>query len=169
MREVALRILDEQRRRLQAIVPGGELSLTGGSSLADALTFGDIDLHLRVPEEGFDRASEAMSRAYAVVHQEIWQHGFATFEIAGADPPTRIALTAIDGEHDRLFRRTWQLLASDLRLLTAYNEMKRRHRTAILPRTARRSRASSRGSSWSRPRVSPDSTSGPPSDERSRV
>jgi hypothetical protein len=128
MREAACRILDEQRRRLQAIVPGGELSLTGGSSLADALTFGDIDLHLRTPEEGFDLASEAISRGYAVVHQEIWQHGLATFEIAGADPPIGIALTAIDGEHDRLFRRTWQLLASDPGLLTAYNEMKRRHR-----------------------------------------
>ncbi len=73
--------------------------MTGGSSLADALTFGDIDLHLRTPEEGFDLASEAMSRGYAVVHQEIWQHGLATFEIA-----------------------------SDPGLLTAYNEMKRRHR-----------------------------------------
>ncbi len=86
-----------------------------------------MDLHLRVPLGGFDVASEVLSAIYAVAHQEIWQRGFATFEIPGAQPPTGIALTAIDGEHDRLFRRSWQVLAADPRLLAEYNEMKLRH------------------------------------------
>ncbi len=122
-----MRILEEERERLRAIVPDGELSLTGGSSLPDALTFGDVDLHLRVAAEAFDAASGALSAVYAVVHPEIWESDLATFEIAVAEPPTGIALTAIDGEHDRLFRRSWQLLAADPQLLDAYNEMKRRH------------------------------------------
>lgn len=112
---------------MRIIVPDGELSLTGGSSLPGALTFGDVDLHLRVPPESFEAAIEALRGAYVVVHREMWQSDFATFEVLGADAPTGIALTAIDGEHDRRFRRTWELLAADPRLLASYNELKRRH------------------------------------------
>ncbi len=127
MREVALRVLEEERQRLWETVPDGELSLTGGASLPGALTFGDVDLHLRVPLGEFDAASDALRAVYSVVHPDIWERGFATFEVPGVEPPTGIALTAIDGEHDRLFRRSWQLLAADPQLLDAYNEMKRRH------------------------------------------
>ncbi len=108
-------------------MPDGELLLTGAASLPDALTFGDVDLHLRVRPESFDATVEALRGVYALVHPEIWQIGFATFEIPGADLPTGVALTAIDGEHDRLFLGSWRRLASDRLLLTEYNDTKLRH------------------------------------------
>jgi len=107
-----VRVLEEERQRLWETVSDGELSLTGGASLPGALTFGDVDLHLRVPLGEFDAASYALRAVYSVVHPDIWESGFATFEVPRVEPPTGIALTAIDGEHDRLFRRSWQLLAA---------------------------------------------------------
>lgn len=55
LREQALSILHTQRRRLQSLGVEGELVLVGGSSVAGALTKGDVDLHLRVPTPAFTR------------------------------------------------------------------------------------------------------------------
>jgi hypothetical protein len=125
LREEAERILERERERLGALVPSGELTLTGGSSLADALTTGDVDLHLRVPPSHFAGAVAALKRAYPVVHGDIWTDEFATFEAPGHPLLVGIAVTAIGKEHDVLFVRSWELLASDATLLAKYNSMKR--------------------------------------------
>jgi hypothetical protein len=48
----ALAILEAECRRLLPLLPWGELSLTGGSSIPDALTRGDVDLLLSVRRIG---------------------------------------------------------------------------------------------------------------------
>ena len=126
----AAAVLQRERARLAsllAMVPGTELVLTGASSHPDLLTAGDIDLHLRMPAAAWDEAVAMLSSTYAVVLPEIWQPGFATFGVPDADPPVGIAMTAIDGEHDRRFRSGWAKLAADPAERAAYNELKRAH------------------------------------------
>jgi len=118
-------ILERERERLLPLLPGSELSLTGGSSVPGALTKGDVDLHLRVPRADFARAVEVLRRRCRIVHPDIWTDGFATFEVDDHPLPTGIAVTALGDEHDELFRRTWQRLASDPVALEQYNEAKR--------------------------------------------
>jgi hypothetical protein len=115
------------RRRLSRQGIGGELRLTGGSSLAGALTGGDVDLHLRVPTPTFRDVVTVLEREEDIAHPEIWSGGFATFTVR-SEPCIGIAVTAIGGEHDRRFRHAWQRLRSDPSLLKAYNAIKERHR-----------------------------------------
>jgi GrpB-like predicted nucleotidyltransferase (UPF0157 family) len=123
-------ILALEWRRLRGDLPDGELSLTGSSSLPGMLTRGDVDLHLRVRPEDFERAVRTLGATYAPVHPEIWTNGFATFETPVYELPTGIAVTAIGDEHDTLFRRTWARLASDPGLVDAYNAVKLAHEGA---------------------------------------
>ena len=127
---MAAAVLERERARLAsllALVPRTELVLTGASSHPELLTAGDIDLHLRVPPGAWADAVAMLSATYAVVLPEIWQDGFATFEVTDAEPPVGIAATAIGGEHDRRFRSGWARLAADPAHRAAYNELKRAH------------------------------------------
>jgi len=127
LRDVARATLERERARLGPLVPGGELVPTGASLLPDLLTAGDIDLHLRVPAADFDAVIAQLREVYAVVLPGIWLDGFATFAVPDADPPIGVAVTAIDGEHDRRFRRSWGRLAADPAARMAYNALKRAH------------------------------------------
>jgi hypothetical protein len=80
-----------------------------------------------VPAAHWDVVVARLRETYAVVLPEIWQDGFATFELTGADPPVGIAATVIDGEHDRRFRSAWARLAADAEVRAAYNDLKRAH------------------------------------------
>lgn len=112
---------------LPAGLPAGpELALVGGSSVAGALTRGDVDLHLRLPAAAFDGAVARLRDVHPVVRPEIWQPTLATFAVE-ADLPTGLAVTPAGSEHDLRFRRGWQLLAADPALLDAYNRTKLRH------------------------------------------
>lgn len=122
----ASRILEAERARLRPLIPKAELRLSGGSSLAGALTRGDVDLHLRVPVANYPRALDVLRGLYAVRRPEIWSDTLATFEVE-ATLPTGLAATPIGSEHDRRFTRSWQLHANEPRLLDAYNSLKRRH------------------------------------------
>jgi hypothetical protein len=123
----ARRIHALERRRLLALIPDGELLLTGSTSLPGMLTRGDVDLHLRVPAARFEAAVAVLRERYTLVHPDIWTDGFATFETAAYDLPTGIALTAIDDEHDRRFRQTWERLANDPDSVERFNAAKRSH------------------------------------------
>ena len=119
-------VLERERERLAPLV-SGQLELTGGSSVAGALTGGDIDLHLRVAPSHFEETVKRLREHYDVVHPKIWSATLATF--AGRDPgeDIGIAVTPIDSEHDRRFRTAWARLRSDPGALASYNAMKMRY------------------------------------------
>ncbi len=127
--DTARLIQEHERRRLAALLTGPhELELVGGSSLPGALTKGDVDLHLRVPGAAFPATVDALRAVYVVVHPEIWQATLATFAVEHTSLPTGVAVTPAGSEHDVRFTRTWQRLAAEPALVTAYNELKVRHR-----------------------------------------
>ena len=124
---VALAVLADERARLDRLGVPGELVLVGGSSLLGALTRGDVDLHLRVPEPQFAAVVTALRQEYPVVHPEIWSATLATFTVpqqAATDPPTGLAVTPRGSEHDVRFTLSWQRLRADPRLVEEYNAMK---------------------------------------------
>ncbi|MGA5299052.1 hypothetical protein ACPCHT_03945 [Nucisporomicrobium flavum] len=119
----ARRIERDVRERLAPLLPAHELTLTGGSSVPGALTKGDVDLHLTVAPADFPQTVATLRGLYAVVHPEIWQDTLATFALE-AELPAGLAVTPAGSEHDVRFRRAWQLIAADRRLLAEYNAMK---------------------------------------------
>ena len=119
----AATIVTAERDRLRALGVVGELVLTGGSSVAGALTRGDVDLHLRVRPAAFAGVVALLRGTYVVVHPEIWGPTLATFAVPAA-LPAGMAVTPAGSEHDLRFTRTWQLLAADPALLEAYNAVK---------------------------------------------
>ena len=130
MLPVALEILERVRDELPE-VPGAALELTGGSSVAGAVTGGDVDLHLRVPPEHFASTVEMLRTRYAVVHPEIWCATLATFAVPEVDGiEVGLAVTPIDSVHDRNFRVAWERLRGDATALAGYNAMKLRHADA---------------------------------------
>jgi len=122
--EAAARIRDAERARLDAAGIGGRLDLVGGSSVAGALTHGDIDLHLRVPPAEFPATVERMHDLYVDARPEIWQPTLAVFERIGM-PPVGVAVTPLGSEHDDRFSRSWTMLRAHPELVTEYNAMKR--------------------------------------------
>jgi GrpB-like predicted nucleotidyltransferase (UPF0157 family) len=124
IRERALAILATERERLRSLLPPHELRLTGGSSVPNALTKGDVDLHLRVEELDFPASVTVLRRLYLVVHPHIWTGTLATFSVP-APLPTGLAVTPIGSEHDVRFVTTWRVLSSDPGLLAEYNAVKR--------------------------------------------
>jgi GrpB-like predicted nucleotidyltransferase (UPF0157 family) len=123
IQERALEILATERERLQPLLAPHELRLTGGTSVAGALTKGDVDLHLRVDVVDFPATVTVLRRLYVVVHPHIWTGTLATFSVP-APLPTGVAVTPIGSEHDIRFTTTWQLLSAHPSLLAEYNAVK---------------------------------------------
>jgi glyoxylase-like metal-dependent hydrolase (beta-lactamase superfamily II) len=122
---VAREVLRTERDRLAALELPGELVLVGGTSVVGALTVGDVDLHLRVPEPfAFDIVVARLRESHPVLSPEAWAPTLAVFAVE-APVPAGLAVTPVGSEHDLRFTRCWQLLAADRALLAEYNAMKR--------------------------------------------
>ena len=113
--------LAEEILRLAA---GVEVLHSGGSSLPDALTSGDLDVHVRVRAEDFVAVREVFARRFEPYRREMWTDGFAAFVVPEASVPAGVALTVLGGAHDRRFLVAWEALARDPQLLQAYNALK---------------------------------------------
>lgn len=112
-------------RHLVALGIPGRLELTGAASLPGVLTKGDVDLHLRVTGTGaFADVVERIGQLYRPASPSAWAETLAVFEIPGSRP-TGLAVTPVDSEHDRRFRRCWARLREEPLLLREYNAMKR--------------------------------------------
>ena len=116
-------ILAAERQRLAPLLPPHELLLTGGTSVATALTKGDVlaPAGRRLGFSGNCGDAAATLRRRASTHRT---DTLATFSVP-APLPTGVAVTPIGSEHDIRFVTTWQLLSSRPDLLAEYNTMKR--------------------------------------------
>ncbi len=121
----AAAVVQVERARLAAAGVPGELVWTGASSVRQALTRGDVDLHLRVPPDAFAAAVDVVRVLHAVRRPDLWCATLATFAV-DAPLPTELAVTPVGSEHDVRFTRTWDLLRADPRLLAAYDAVKQR-------------------------------------------
>ncbi|MDT0215205.1 GrpB family protein [Rothia sp. ARF10] len=121
----------EEARQVRAQVAGtltglavpGEVDLTGGLSVPGALTKGDVDLHLRVRPEDFDAVVARLRELLPVASPQAWAATLAVFDVPGPRP-TGLAVTPRGSEHDLRFRRTWERLRREPKLLARYNALK---------------------------------------------
>ncbi len=103
----------------------GDIVLVGGSSVPNALTIGDVDLHLRVPATvPFADVVALLRESHAVLSADAWAPTLAVFAVA-APVPAGLAVTPVGSEHDVRFTRCWRLLSADPALLAQYNALKR--------------------------------------------
>jgi len=122
--EEAVAIRAEAERRLAGLGIPGRLELTGATSMPGVLTKGDVDLHLRVPGPAtFAAVIERLGKLYLPASPEAWAETLAVFQVPG-ERPIGLAVTPVDSEHDRRFRRCWIRLRDEPLLLSEYNAMK---------------------------------------------
>jgi len=119
----ARRICRRERARLDELAVGGELRLVGGTSMPGLVTYGDVDLLLRVPRQQFREVTARLGAAYPARLQSAWSESLWLFLI---DPtiPVELALTPIGSQQDQHFVRAWELLARRSDLRERYNRLK---------------------------------------------
>jgi hypothetical protein len=122
--EDARQVFADAKVRLCELEVPGTLELTGAASLPGVLTKGDVDLHLRVPEEVFTHVIDRLRTAYSPTNIESWAPTLAVFDVPGSRP-AGLAVTPVGSEHDRRFTAAWRCLGQDKVLLEEYNELKR--------------------------------------------
>jgi RimJ/RimL family protein N-acetyltransferase/GrpB-like predicted nucleotidyltransferase (UPF0157 family) len=131
VRAAAEAIMVSHRERLGTLLPGADVEEMGATAVAGALTKGDLDLLVRVMEEEFPQAREALGTRYAVHQLENWSPTFASFKEAYADPPhVGVQLVVAGSDDDRRLRGTRDALRARPELLEGYNKLKRRHEGA---------------------------------------
>ena len=101
----------------------GDVELTGGLSVPNALTRGDVDLHLRVRPEDFAEVVGTLRDLLSVASPQAWATTLAVFDVPGPRP-TGLAVTPVGSEHDTRFRLAWEALRRDPALLADYNALK---------------------------------------------
>ncbi|MET0693251.1 MAG: hypothetical protein ABWY56_04935, partial [Propionibacteriaceae bacterium] len=80
-RDQAASILASERVQLGEHGISGDLRHVGGTSVAGALTRGDVDLHLRVAPADFHDVVAALRQIHSVTKPEIWCATLATFDV----------------------------------------------------------------------------------------
>jgi RimJ/RimL family protein N-acetyltransferase/GrpB-like predicted nucleotidyltransferase (UPF0157 family) len=131
LRGAAEAALAAHRDRLGALLPGAEVEEMGATAVPGALTKGDFDLLVRVEEEEFPRAREALGTRYAVHQLENWSPTFASFKEDYSDAPhVGVQLVIAGSDDDRMLRATRDALRAHPDLLQGYNDLKRSYEGA---------------------------------------
>lgn len=126
LRPAADPALAAHRDRILALLPGAEAEEMGATAIPGALTKGDLDLLVRVSEDEFPGAREALGRRYAVHQLENWSSTLASFkEEYSGTPHVGVQLVVAGSEDDRMLRGTRDALRARPELLESYNELKR--------------------------------------------
>jgi GrpB-like predicted nucleotidyltransferase (UPF0157 family) len=115
---------DEERGKIERLLPGAEVLHTGATSVPAALTRGDLDIHVRVWADGFSEARDKLAVVYTSYSADMWTAGFAAFVAPASRIASGVALTAVGGEHDRRFVVAWDRLKRNPQLLEDYNALK---------------------------------------------
>jgi len=113
--------------QLRALLPGAELHHVGATALPEAVTKGDLDILVRVPEAGFSEATETLKSHFSTKQPENWTHEFASFgDDTAYEVPVGVQLLVKDCEQDfMLFIRDY--LAANPSAVAGYNRLKFDH------------------------------------------
>lgn len=118
---------DEHRARVVRLLPDVEVRHVGATSVPRALTKGDVDLLVRVEQQDFAMAVEALGSVYAVHQTQNWTSSLASFtDRESFEPPIGVQLVVAGSAGDALFEPFRDALISDPALLAEYNALKLR-------------------------------------------
>lgn len=121
----AQKIFLQVKAQLTSTFPSADIHHVGSTAIPGALTKGDIDLVIRVPEEIFDNAVQSLKGSYKINQPNNWTRSFASFkDDKHFALPIDIQLVTINAMEDPFLIHR-DKLRDDRDLLDAYNELKR--------------------------------------------
>ena len=83
-------------RTIRSVVPNAHVDHVGATAVPDALTKGDLDLLVRVPEDSFADAVDALGGLYHVARADNWTAEYARFSTADDELQVGVQLV-VDG------------------------------------------------------------------------
>ena len=122
----ANRIFQQEKIRINGLIPEADIQHIGSTSIPGALTKGDLDIVVRVPTERFNETVEYLKRIYQINQPENWTENFASFkdeENLGIDFGAQLVIK--DSKEDDFVKLRDKLLTNP-DLLKEYNQMKER-------------------------------------------
>jgi hypothetical protein len=87
------------------------------------LTYGDVDLLLRVPPAQFREVSTRLRTVYEPRLHNTWSDSLSLF-LVDATIPVELAVTPLGSRQDQHFLRAWDLLGRRSDLRQRYNQLK---------------------------------------------
>lgn len=93
-------LFEQQKNRLQSLLPEADIQHIGSTAIPNSLTKGDLDIQVRIPAELFTVAVNKLSKIYDTNDGSHRSATFAAFKDDTLDPPLGVQLTAIGGEED---------------------------------------------------------------------
>jgi len=118
IQDLARAAFDAYRRDVVALLPAAEVEHVGATAVPGALTKGNVDLLVRVPERDFAEAVLILRKRYVVHQPHNWTRTLASFKAPGAsDPPVGIQLVVAGSDADGFFGPFRDALINDPALL----------------------------------------------------
>lgn len=113
-----------QKERILHLIPNTDIQHVGSTSIPNSLTKGDIDIQVRVDQEQFTQAVEALSAVYESNEGSVKTNEFRAFKDDANIPPLGIQLTVKGSEFDFFWKFRDVLLQND-KYRIEYDELKR--------------------------------------------
>ncbi|GIO24303.1 GrpB family protein [Oceanobacillus sp. J11TS1] len=113
-----------QKERILHLVPNADIQHVGSTSIPNSLTKGDIDIQVRVNQEQFTQAVQALSAVYDSNEGSVKTNEFRAFKDDATIPPLGIQLTVKGSEFDFFWKFRDVLLQND-KYRVEYDELKR--------------------------------------------
>jgi GrpB-like predicted nucleotidyltransferase (UPF0157 family) len=127
VRDLAEAAFVQHRSFVLALLPGAELEHVGATAVPGALTKGDVDVLVRVGEDDFPAAVEALSRRYAIHQPHNWTPTLASFKAKEpAELEVGVQLVVAGSDADGFFGPFRDALIGSPALLAEYNQLKQR-------------------------------------------
>jgi GrpB-like predicted nucleotidyltransferase (UPF0157 family) len=125
--ERAVALVEGESMRIRAAIPAAQVQHIGGTSIAGALTKGDVDVLVTVAPSDFAAAVTSLRALYEINQPENWTSTFASFKDDLTFSLPFGAQLAVEGTDRFQFVRLRDRLINDPAALAAYNEIKRAH------------------------------------------
>jgi GrpB-like predicted nucleotidyltransferase (UPF0157 family) len=127
IQDLALAAFEAHRRDIAALLPAAEIEHVGATAVPGALTKGDVDVLVRVPERDFAEAVLLLRGRYIVHQPHNWSGTLASFKVRGrSEPPVGVQLVVAGSDSDDFFGPFRDALINEPALLAEYNELKQR-------------------------------------------
>jgi GrpB-like predicted nucleotidyltransferase (UPF0157 family) len=114
-----------QRELIQGLIPNADVQHVGSTAIPNSLTKGDLDIQVRVTEDKFIKAIEALSTVYDNNEGSIKTNEFKAFKDDTVTPLLGIQLTVMESEFDFFWKFRDVLLQND-QYRIEYDNLKRK-------------------------------------------
>jgi GrpB-like predicted nucleotidyltransferase (UPF0157 family) len=92
-----------EKESLQKLLPNSQIEHIGGTSVANSITKGDLDINIRVSKENFQTTIEVLKKIYEINQPNNWTENYASFKNDSRN--LGIQLTVIDSADDYFIKQ----------------------------------------------------------------